>query len=80
MTNARAGDPGAFGHFQQLATRVEEADQLLLLASLAKKVFGREVAQLPPVRMALMGACTFHPWKELLEVRLLGEGVQPLFF
>jgi FkbH-like protein len=77
---ARAGDPGAFGHFQQLATRVEEADQLLLLASLAKKVFGREVAQLPPVRMALMGACTFHPWKELLEVRLLGEGVQPLFF
>jgi len=80
VTNARAGDPGAFGHFQQLATRVEEADQLLLLASLAKKVFGREVAQLPPVRMALMGACTFHPWKELLEVRLLGEGVQPLFF
>ena len=78
-TKARAGDTGAFGEFQKLATRVEEADQLLLLARLAKKVFAPEVAQLPPVRVALMGACTFHPWKELLEVRLLGEGVQPFF-
>jgi len=73
------GDAGAFREFQELASHVTEADQLLMLANLAKKVFAQEVSNLPIVRMGLLGACTFHPWKHLLEVRLLGEGVRPLF-
>ena len=76
---ARTGDAGAFREFQELASHAMEADQLLLLANLAKKAFAQEVSNLPIVRMGLLGACTFHPWKHLLEVRLLGEGVRPLF-
>ena len=76
---ARTGDAGAFREFQELASHAMEADELLLLANLAKKAFAQEVSNLPIVRMGLLGACTFHPWKHLLEVRLLGEGVRPLF-
>jgi len=75
----RSGDAAAFHEFQELASHLTEADQLLLLANLAKKVFAQEVSNLPIVRIGLLGACTFHPWRHLLEVRLLGEGVRPLF-
>ena len=75
----RTGDAGAFRKFQELASHAMEADQLLLLANLAKKAFAQEVSNLPIVRIGLLGACTFHPWRHLLEVRLLGEGVRPLF-
>ena len=75
----RTGDAGAFRKFQEMGSHAKEADELLLLANLAKKVFVQEVSNLPIVRIGLLGACTFHPWKHLLEVRLLGEGVRPLF-
>jgi FkbH-like protein len=76
---ARRGDARAFREFQELASHAMEADELLLLANLAKKAFAQEVSNLPIVRIGLLGACTFHPWKHLFEVRLLGEGVRPLF-
>jgi len=58
---ARTGDAGAFCEFQELASHAMEADELLLLANLAKKAFAQEVFNLPIVRMGLLGAYTFHP-------------------
>lgn len=77
---ALQGDPRAFQEFRELASRTLEPDQLLRLVQLGKKSFALQISQMPPLRLALLGAGTFHPWKSFLEAYLWGEGVQPIFF